>query len=83
MPPGVERDDRLVVHDEVLALDGPAQLGLEREQPHRVPVHLLVEDLVPGPTRRLGPVHGDVGVAQDVLRPARFRARQRDADARR
>ncbi len=64
---GPERHDRLVVHQEIAAVDAAPQVGLELEQGHRALVHVAVEDLVAGLALGLGAVHRDVGVAQDLL----------------
>ncbi len=81
--PAVERNDGLVMHEELLALHRPAQLGLEPHRPHLVLVESVVEDLVTGLARRLGPVHGEVGVAQHLLGALVSIRSERDADARR
>ena len=60
-------DDRLVDEREVVALDRLAQLGLERQALHRRGVHVRVEDLIAAAARRLGAIHGDVGVAQQFV----------------
>src|SRR3989440_12220267 len=39
-----ERDDGLVVYEELLAADGAAQVGLDLQEFHRAVVHRLVED---------------------------------------
>ncbi len=62
-----EIDDGLVVHGEVVVLDAESEFGLEFEQSHRALVHVAIEDLVPGLAGGLGAVHGDIGVAHDLI----------------
>ncbi len=78
-----ERDDRLVVHDEVARRDASAELGFELEQLHRGAVQLEVEDLVAPRTRGLGAVHGEVGVAQEPVGAGARGLGEGDADRRR
>ena len=73
---GRERDDRLVDEPQLVALEGPPQVGLELEHGHRPRVHGVVEDLVAVAPLRLGPVHRGVGVAQQVLRTPVARRRR-------
>ena len=69
------------MEDELLALDGAAQVRLHLQQVHGAGVHGLVEDLVAGLAERLGAVHRRVRVAQDFLGPLVAGAGERDADA--
>ena len=66
--PGIERDDRLEVQRQLLALDGESELLLEAMAlEHRGP-HAGVEDREAALAAGLGYVHGDVGVADQLLR---------------
>ena len=64
---GGEPDDRLVVHLEGVLLDRPAQVVGQLDALARPGPGLLVEQRPAVLARRLGLVHRDVGVAQDVL----------------
>ena len=66
-------DDRLVVEDELLALDRAPQVGAELEARDRRLAHRRHEPLVRAAAARLGRVHRGVGVAQQVRRPCRRR----------
>ena len=77
---GRSLDHRLVEHPQLAAVERVAQAGLELEPLHHPRVHRLVEHGVAGAALRLGAVHGDVGVAHDVLRRA-VGGHERDADA--
>ena len=79
--PAPQGDDGLVLHAQLAALDGPAQVVLQLQHGDRPVVHGHVEDGVLGDAQALGPVHGGVGVAQHVLGPdLQGPAAQRDAD---
>ena len=78
-----ERHDRLVVHHELLALHRAPEIHLHLEQGDHRSVHGGVEHLVAGPPCRLGPVHGRVGVAEDIGGVTVARGAEGDADARR
>ena len=75
-------DHRLIEDAELVALERPPQARLELESRHQALVHRLVEDGVARAALGLRAVHGDVGVAHDVLRRAIGRD-EGDADARR
>ena len=62
-----ESHDRLVEQLELVALDGLAQGGLEVEPGGDALLQLVAEQLDAGPPEILGPVHGGVGVAQQLL----------------
>jgi hypothetical protein len=69
------------VHLELLGLDGAPQRGLEIESLRRPSAHVRIEqDVVAGATLRLGLIHGDVSIVQDVV-AALARTRERDPDA--
>ena len=76
----LELDDRLVVDDELLPLDGPPQLRLHPQARHNSVVHGRLEDLETGLALGLGGVHRDVGVAQQFARSIAVPANG-DADA--
>jgi hypothetical protein len=69
-PPGTQVHDRLVVDDQLLALDGAAKGGGHVVAVAHQPQHGRLEHLVGALAAALGRVHGDVGVAQqlDVVR---------------
>ena len=71
--PLVEVDDRLVVEDELVALDRLPQVGLELEPLDDRGAHLRLEELVAAEPGGLRAVHRDVGVAEQVLAAARRR----------
>ena len=74
-------DDRLVVDDELVALDGAAQLVGELEPLVDGRLHRGLEDLQAVLAVRLGRVHGDVGVAQQLLAERVRSVGHGDADA--
>ena len=81
--PALDLDHRLVVKREVAVADGVAQVQLEPQPIARGFVHALVEELVARLAPRLGVIHGEVGVAQDLLGGGAARDGQGDADAHR
>lgn len=58
--------DRLIVHRELLALDGTAQFSLQREARHGAGVHTRVEHGPAGLAPILGGIHRHVGLAQQL-----------------
>ena len=77
-----EVDDRLILDEELLVGERPADVRLE---PHALVQHILhlrLKGDMAVLARRLGVVHGDVRLAEQRL-GARVRNGQRDADARR
>ena len=66
-PAGRQLDDRLVVDGEVAAADAPAQVGVQLVSLDDGAMHLRVEDLGPALAVGLGPVHRDVGIAQELV----------------
>ena len=67
--PEASVDDRLVVQLELVAVDGPLQVGDQLVTLDHSDVHVRVEALHPVLARRLGGGHGDVGVAQQLVGP--------------
>ena len=64
-----ERDQRLVVDLDLAALDGVVERGVEVEPAGRTaahPVHVEERDLAT-PAALLGPVHGHVGIVQEIV----------------
>ncbi len=72
---------RLVVHGEASAVHGGPQAVLEREAEPGPGAHGRVEDLVRVAARRLGLVHGGVGVLQKGVRVGAVPGRNRHSDA--
>ncbi len=64
---GVQALLHLVVDHELFAFESPSQVALELEPPVDLLFHAGVEDHVAGFAPALGAVHGDVGLAQEVL----------------
>ena len=62
-----QRDDRLVVELELVAVERVAQLALDLEAAHGPRPHLRVEDLAAAAAALLRPVHRGVGVADQQL----------------
>ena len=58
-----------------------AELVLERQPPDRLRVHRRIERLTLRTSERLRAEHGDVGVAQQIVRIAIAAVAKRDADA--
>src|SRR5205814_3034932 len=78
----LEGNDRLVEDLELLALDCPSELALEREPANSPCTHLFVEELEAVPTALLGPMEGRVCVAQHGIgRRLAVAAGQHDPDA--
>src|SRR6185312_3240960 len=74
-------DDRLIVKLELVALDGPPELGLRRPAGHRPLVHLGVEQTRAALASLLGLVERDVRVAQHLLGAGVAGSTGRDSDA--
>ncbi len=64
--PCAEGHDRLVDEAQLVALEGPAQRGVEIEAAGDLAAQRVAEHLDPGPAPLLGQVHGRVGVAQQA-----------------
>ena len=62
-----EVEGRLVVEEQLPRLQGPPQVALELHPLDQLGVHLGVVALVAALAGRLGPVHGQVGVAQQLV----------------
>ena len=77
---GLEVELRLVVHDDLAALDRVRQLADQRQAGARMPVARRAVDLV-ADAARLGRVHGDVGALHQRLDVAAVLGEHRDADA--
>ena len=78
--PRGQRHDRLIVHLEVVVVDGVAQVVLEAEPVELARVHVGIEQLVARLAARLRVIHGGICVAHDlvgvvVVRPGRRRCR--------
>ena len=78
--PALHRDDRLVVHAQLVAAERAPQVAFQREAPRRRKVHLLGEELVVGAAHLLRVVHGRVGVADQRLGVAPVVGKDADAD---
>jgi hypothetical protein len=76
-----ERDDRLVVHFHLAAVDRAPQLGLDLQPLDERGVHFGFEGHVPAAPGSLGAVHRNVSVAQQVIGGYAARLARRDADA--
>ena len=76
-----EVDQRLVLDEELAALQGRGQRRGEAVPGDGAGVGLGVGELVAVAARRLGPVHRDVGAAQHLRRAALARRALDDADA--
>ena len=79
-PAGVERDDRLVLDDHLLALDRLRQLLLEVVAAQDRGGHLRLEELEARLALGLRLVHGDVGVADQLVAVAAALLRAGEAD---
>ena len=79
--PGGEVDGRLVVEDELAALDGAPQVRTQPEALRGRLVHRWLEHPIAGLAGGLGFIHGDIGSAQHVSGSRQFRRAEGDADA--
>ena len=73
-PPAAERQQRLVVEQQLVAGEGVVEAVLDLQPRADLAAQVLVEQLEVVPARALRAVHRDVGLAQQVLR-ARPRGR--------
>ena len=64
----VGRDDRLVVHEQLAALQGESEVGLKLQQRDRPPVQRRIEHHVAVAAQLLRPVHRGLGVAEQIFR---------------
>ncbi len=78
----LERDDRLKVEKELLALDRVTEVGLQLQPGERLGVHGTVEHLEARPSGVLGPVHRHVRAAEEVLGLIRRRCAEGNSHAR-
>src|ERR687894_697371 len=58
---------RLIVHPELVTLQGPSEVVLQSQALHGFVLHIRVEHLVSCLAILLGPVHGEVSFAQQML----------------
>ena len=79
--PDAEVEGRLVVQEQLPGLQGAPQVGLELHPCDQLGVHPGVVALEPALAGRLGPVHGQVGVAQQLVGPVDVAVHPGDADA--
>src|SRR5262249_36999465 len=79
---GLERDDRLVVDDDLVALERAPQLDSEFLPLAHALVEARLVDRVVAPLVALCAGHRNVRVAEEPLRRRRVLARECDADAR-
>ena len=77
----VERHDRLVEDAELVFVDGAPQLSLELETGKGLRIEDGVEQLRRAASSLFRPVHGEVGVAQQLVRARRGVGCDRDPDA--
>ena len=80
--PARELDDRLVVHLDLVSLDGALETGDELLPTAYAQVHLRLVRRVAALPALFRAVHGGVGVAEDLVRGRDARDPDRDADAR-
>ena len=78
----VERHDRLVVKPQLSGLQRLAERLLDPDALEGPDANLLVKDLPISCAALLGPVHGDVRVAKQILHLSMVCARERNTDAR-
>jgi hypothetical protein len=74
-----EIDDRLVEQAHLAALDRPPQVSLELEALDRLRAHRRLEQRMDPGRLGLGPVEGDLGVAERIERARRPRTHDDDA----
>src|SRR5205807_2213229 len=78
----LERDDRLVVDDDLVALERGAQLGGELLPLAETLVEARLVDRVVAALVGLRDVHRDVRIAEEILGRNGMRPRERDRDTR-
>ena len=81
-PPRRERDDRLVVRDQLVAIDRAPQRGLEVEPGRDEGLHPFVEELDASPATVLGAVHRGIGVTDELVGALVAAVPDRDTDRR-
>ena len=79
---GLEIDDRLIVHDELVADQGLLQVGLNFEALQRARMHERTEELVPGLAGGLRGVHRGVRVPDHLVGVRLSGNAERDPDGR-
>ena len=75
--------DRLVEHLDLLALDGAAQFGFQRQAVGLARAHRRLEDLDAVAADALGVIHRQLGVLEHLLGAVRLRSRRAPARSRR
>ena len=73
-------DQRLVDDPQLVALDGAAEIVFQLQAGHDLSAHVRVEDLRAAPPLRLGPVHGRIGIADELAGILIFRSSQGHTD---
>ncbi len=79
-PPVADPHDRLVLGAQLPPFDGQAQVPLEHDHPLGQALFPYVDDLVGAAAPALGLVHGDVGLAEQLLGIGLLGRGERDAD---
>ncbi len=77
----VDGDDRLIEDPEFVAGKRAPKVVFEAERRDDLAVHCVVEDCEAVAAHRFGPVHGGVGIAQEIFGALVLRVPQRNADA--
>src|SRR6267143_392873 len=65
---GNESNNRLIEIAEFSPFEGATQISLQLQSSHYTGSHVRVEHLKTRLAQRLGPIHGRVGISQDVFR---------------
>src|SRR5258705_9843746 len=73
-------DDRLVVQLELIACDRPAHVVLELAALARRRLHGGLEQAVAVASERFGPVEGEIGILEELIRIVSVLRRECDAD---
>ena len=76
----VEIDLRLVVHVELAALPGLAQVEFQRPAGLGAGIHVDLEEAIGAATLALGPIEGEVGALEQAVGLGPVAGRERDAD---
>ena len=64
---GIEGDDGLVVDLEFLALESSSQIRIELQKGQNPIVHGAIEYLIASSTFFFGPIHGDIGISENIF----------------